>query len=382
MGIKMAAATVLHDVAAACLRPPHSLPRTTAKEPRLRPGLAFPHLYGNKLPVLGRGYGVGNRSFITCYVDPSTESRVSVLGVSQIKEQCSKWQWKGRYSINYFVSSSSSTNPPLLLVHGFGASIPHWRRNIDTLAQDYTVYAIDLLGFGASDKPQGFSYSMEAWAELILDFLNEVVQKPTVLIGNSVGSLACVIAASESSQNLVLGIVLLNCAGGMNNKAIVDDWRIKLLLPLLWLVDFLLKQRRIATAVFERAKQRDNLRNILLSVYGNKESVDDELVEIINGPANDEGALDAFVSIITGPPGPNPVQLMPRINLPVLVLWGDQDPFTPIDGPVGKYFSSLPSKSSNVSLYMLEGVGHCPHDDKPDLVHQKLLPWLAQVTAS
>ncbi|MBA0727452.1 hypothetical protein Golax_000437, partial [Gossypium laxum] len=218
-------------------------------------GLAFPHLYGNKLPVLGRGYGVGNRSFITCYVDPSTESRVSVLGVSQIKEQCSKWQWKGRYSINYFVSSSSSTNPPLLLVHGFGASIPHWRRNIDTLAQDYTVYAIDLLGFGASDKPQGFSYSMEAWAELILDFLNEVVQKPTVLIGNSVGSLACVIAASESSQNLVRGIVLLNCAGGMNNKAIVDDWRIKLLLPLLWLVDFLLKQRRIATAVFERAKQ-------------------------------------------------------------------------------------------------------------------------------
>ncbi|MBA0815775.1 hypothetical protein Gohar_000512 [Gossypium harknessii] len=185
----------------------------------------------------------------------------------------------------------------------------------------------------------------------------------------------------ESSQNLVRGIVLLNCAGGMNNKAIVDDWRIKLLLPLLWLVDFLLKQRRIATAVFERAKQRDNLRNILLSVYGNKESVDDELVEIINGPANDEGALDAFVSIITGPPGPNPVQLMPRINLPVLVLWGDQDPFTPIDGPVGKYFSSLPSKSSNVSLYMLEGVGHCPHDDKPDLVHQKLLPWLAQVTA-
>lgn len=50
--------------------------------------------------------------------------------------------------------------------------------------------------------------------------------------------------------------MLLNCAGGMNNKAVVDDWRIKLLLPLLWLFDFLLKQRGIATAVFERAKQR------------------------------------------------------------------------------------------------------------------------------
>ncbi|KAK6241468.1 Alpha/beta hydrolase fold-1 - like 10 [Theobroma cacao] len=374
------AATSLHDVVR--LRPLHSLQQTKEKGPRVRGRLAFPQLYRYKRPLLGLGYG--NRSFITCYRDQSTESGGSVLGVSDIKEKCNKWQWKGQYSINYFVSSSSSkaeSKSSLLLVHGFGASIPHWRRNIGTLSQDYTVYAVDLLGFGASDKPQGFPYTMEAWAQLILDFLNEVVQKPTVLIGNSVGSLACVIAASESSQNLVRGLVLLNCAGGMNNKAVVDDWRIKLLLPLLWLFDFLLKQRGIATVVFERAKQRDNLRNILLSVYGNKESVDDELVEIINGPTNDEGALDAFVSIITGPPGPNPAQLMPRINLPVLVLWGDQDPFTPLDGPVGKYFSSLPSQSSNVSLFVLEGVGHCPHDDKPDLVHEKLLPWLAQLAA-
>ena len=99
-------------------------------------------------------------------------------------------------------------------------------------------------------------------------------------------------------------------------------------------------------------------------------------VQIIKAPADDEGALDAFVSIVTGPPGPNPVQLMPRITVPVLVLWGDEDPFTPLDGPVGKFFSSLPSQLPNISLCVLEGVGHCPHDDKPDLVHAKLLPWL------
>lgn len=63
----------------------------------------------------------------------------------------------------------------------------------------------------------------------------------------------------DSSQSLVRGVVLLNCAGGMNNKAIVDDWRIKLLLPLLWLVDFLLKQKAIASAIFERVKERYSL---------------------------------------------------------------------------------------------------------------------------
>lgn len=98
--------------------------------------------------------------------------------------------------------------------------------------------------------------------------MDEIVREPTVLIGNSVGSLACVIAAASASASasgaeaesnnkaLVRGLVLLNCAGGMNNKAITDDWRIKLFLPLLWLIDFLLKQRGIASAIFERVKQR------------------------------------------------------------------------------------------------------------------------------
>ncbi|EOA16878.1 hypothetical protein CARUB_v10005103mg [Capsella rubella] len=311
---------------------------------------------------------------------------VEAVELVEIGERSKKWKWKGEYSVNYFVKDSPEEVTPasqtVLLVHGFGASIPHWRRNINALSKNHTVYAIDLLGFGASDKPPGFSYTMESWAELILNFLEEVVQKPTILIGNSVGSLACVIAASESQQDLVKGLVLLNCAGGMNNKAVFDDWRIKLLMPLLLLIDFLLKQRGIASALFNRVKDKENLKNILTNVYGNKENVDDTLVEIIAGPANTEGALDAFVSILTGPPGPNPIKLIPEISKPVLVLWGDQDGLTPLDGPVAKYFTSLPDQLPNFNLYVLQGVGHCPQDDRPDLVHERLLPWLAQLSST
>lgn len=60
----------------------------------------------------------------------------------------------------------------------------------------------------------------------------------------------------KSSLSMVQGLVLLNCAGGMNNKAIVSDWRIKLFLPLLWFFDYLLKQKGIASVLFERVKQR------------------------------------------------------------------------------------------------------------------------------
>jgi pimeloyl-ACP methyl ester carboxylesterase len=43
-----------------------------------------------------------------------------------------------------------------------------FRRNIGVLSESYTVYAIDLLGFGASDKPPGFAYTMETWAQVIV----------------------------------------------------------------------------------------------------------------------------------------------------------------------------------------------------------------------
>ncbi|KAL0314114.1 UNVERIFIED_CONTAM: hypothetical protein Sangu_2255800 [Sesamum angustifolium] len=268
--------------------------------------LNFPSLAIPKYPVTSLTCANAS-SASTAAFSAEKEEVLPPLDVSEINRKSRKWAWRG-YTISYLVypegsSDADAVNPPLLLVHGFGASIAHWRRNIPTLAQSHTVYAIDLLGFGASDKPAGFQYSMEVWAQLILDFLDEVVQRPTVLLGNSVGSLACVIAAAESSRSLVRGLVLFNCAGGMNNKAIVDDWRIKLLLPLLWLFDFLLKQKGIASYLFDRVRQRDNLRNVLLSVYGNKESVDEDLVEIIRKPALDEGALDAFVSIVTGPLG-------------------------------------------------------------------------------
>ncbi|XP_002962489.2 uncharacterized protein LOC9662179 [Selaginella moellendorffii] len=302
-------------------------------------------------------------------------------GMEEIYSQCKVWEWKGLYKINY-VALVSSGGPAILLVHGFGASIGHFRRNIPVLAKNYSVYAIDLLGLGASEKPANFSYTMETWGELLLDFIKDVMESaPTVLVGNSIGSLACLTATANATEGLIRGAVLLNCAGGMNNKAVVDDWRLKLASPLLSLIDWLLKQPGISSRLFNRVKSRENLKTLLSSVYVNKEAVDQELIEIIRRPAEDPGALEAFVSIITGPPGPTPMALIDKIHCPILVLWGDTDPFTPVDGPVGKYFTSLPSSRPNVKLRVLQNVGHCPHDDEPELVHEQLLPWLASLSS-
>ncbi|KAL3680467.1 hypothetical protein R1sor_023423 [Riccia sorocarpa] len=296
--------------------------------------------------------------------------------LAAIYANCKKWNWRG-HSVNYVCQGSG---PAIVLVHGFGASIGHWRKNIGVLAKTNTVYAIDLLGFGASDKPLGFKYTMETWAELLVDFLDEIVASPVVFMGNSIGSLACLIASAEAPAGMVRGTVLINCAGGMNNKAVTDDWRLKLLLPILLLIDVILSIPALSTRLFSSIKSRKNLRNVLQSVYNNKEAVDDELIEVIRTPAEDPGALNAFITINSGPPGPKPQTLLPKISHPVLIIWGDDDPFTPLDGPVGKWITAYASSAPNVQLNVLQNVGHCPHDDRPELVHEKLVPWLSSVS--
>jgi pimeloyl-ACP methyl ester carboxylesterase len=284
-----------------------------------------------------------------------------------------KWVWNG-HDIAY---RTAGCGPPIILIHGFGASSYQYRFNIPELAKTHKVYAIDLLGFGESAKPNlPGGYSMEVWRDQIVAFMDEFVEgKPAVLVGNSIGSLASLMVAATSPDRM-RGIVLLNTAGAMNNKGITSDWRIRLVLPIIYLIDFLLRIRPIASALFERVRSRENIRGLLTNVYANSESVDDALVESFYQPSCDEGALDVFVSVLTGPPGPKPYDLLPSITCPLLILWGDVDKLTPQDGPIGQYMESLGTTRPNTRFVKLTDVGHCLHDDRPELVHSELIPWL------
>jgi len=83
--------------------------------------------------------------------------------------------------------AAGSSGPPIVLVHGFGASAYHWRYNIIELAKKHRVFAVDLLGFGWSDKAL-VDYSSNIWSDQIAAFIREVVNDgPVVLAGNSLG---------------------------------------------------------------------------------------------------------------------------------------------------------------------------------------------------
>lgn len=295
----------------------------------------------------------------------------------------SRFEWNG-YAINHAISrnqgASTTHKGNVLFVHGFGASIGHWKKNMPALIDaGFKVHAIDLLGFGRSDKPADFTYSMEAWRDLLMAYVDAFVPsgESVVLVGNSIGSLASVLTAASLPPERVRGLVLVNCAGGMNNTAILDDdWRIRAVYPIILAINALLKIKPVGRFLFDKFRSRENVRGVLASVYCNPAAVDDALVDLIYEPSNDEGALETFVSIITGDPGPRPEPLVSQIAAPILLVWGDKDPFTPLDGPVGRFFQALPNERKNATLAIVKDCGHCPHDDRPERVNATLVPWL------
>ncbi|NET37531.1 MAG: alpha/beta fold hydrolase [Cyanothece sp. SIO1E1] len=230
------------------------------------------------------------------------------------------WSWQG-HQIQYTVQG---TGQPLLLIHGFGASIGHWRKNIPVLAAaGYQVFALDLLGFGGSDKP-ALAYSLDLWKAMLQDFWATHIQKPVVFVGNSIGALLCLMMLADCPE-ISAGGVLLNCAGSLNNRT--DD----MVLPLRLIMDGfakLVNSKTVGPFLFNQVRKKHRIRGTLAQVYVNREAITDELVDLLYQPSCDSGAQQVFAAILAAPPGPKPAELLPRIQHPLLVLWGEQAPFS------------------------------------------------------
>ncbi|MEO1300579.1 MAG: alpha/beta fold hydrolase, partial [Cyanobacteria bacterium J06636_16] len=222
------------------------------------------------------------------------------------------WTWQG-HQIGYTVQG---TGMPLVLVHGFGASLGHWRKNIPVLAEaGYQVHALDLLGFGASDKPE-MAYSVEVWESLLQDYWRSHIQQPAVFIGNSIGGLITLMMLANSPEMARAG-ALLNCAGGLNHRPEELPPPLRLVMGTF---TKLVSSELLGPIVFNEVRRKFRIRGSLKQVYCNREAITDELVEMLHGPSCDPGAQKVFASIIAAPPGPKPSELLPQIQQPLLVL--------------------------------------------------------------
>jgi pimeloyl-ACP methyl ester carboxylesterase len=280
--------------------------------------------------------------------------------------------WRG-FPICY--QTQGNAGPAVILIHGFGASWGHWRKNIPVLAQTCRVYAIDLIGFGGSAKPmpgKPIDYTFETWGEQIVDFCREVVRTPAVLVGNSVG---CIVAmqAAVIAPELVQSVALLNCSLRLlhDRRRLDQPWYRRIGTPLLQKV---LSVRSLGHSFFRLIAKPNTVRKILLKAYAQSAAVTDELVALLMTPTADPGAADVFLAFTAYSQGPLPEDLLAVLPCPALLVWGEADPWEPIE--LGRQLANF----STVQQFIpLKGVGHCPQDEAPEQVNAILREWIFQL---
>ncbi|KAG6535104.1 hypothetical protein ZIOFF_000058 [Zingiber officinale] len=241
----------------------------------------------------------------------------------------------------------------------------HWRKNISILAKSNRVYSIDLIGYGYSDKPNprevgtGSFYTFETWADQLNDFCVDVVKEKAFFICNSIGGVVGLQAAVMQPQ-ICKGIFLLNISLRMLHIK-KQPWYGR---PFILSFQSFLRNTAVGKLFFKAIATPESIRSILLQCYHDTSAVTDELVQLILQPGLDPGAAEVFLEFICYSGGPLPEELLPKVECPVLIAWGDKDPWEPVE--LGQKYAEFKSVEDFV---VLPDVGHCPQDEAPDLVN-------------
>lgn len=282
-------------------------------------------------------------------------------------EKGSFWQWLGEQIYYVRAGVRHPQRPPLLLVHGFGGSTDHWRKNIADLQEDFEVWAIDLVGFGRSAKPQ-WQYSGDLWRQQLTDFITDVIGAPPVLVGNSLGGYASLCVAASNAD--IPGVVLLNSAGPFTPAAPPPEpppMRRAIQKAAKWLF----QQNLVSWLLFHWTRRRSVIRKTLEKVYLDKTAVTDQLVEDIYRPSCDPGAAGVFASVFKTPQGEKVDVLLGQMTCPLLTLWGEGDPWMNVKERSAQFRQHY----SQLTEYYLQA-GHCPHDEIPQRVNQLIRDWV------
>lgn len=232
--------------------------------------------------------------------------------------------WK-HGQVFYKSSGAHNPGPPLVFIHGVGAGSSSfmWRKNFDELAQDFRVYALDLLGFGFSDKPSGAPYSADLYVELITDFLRDVSGYPANIIASSLGA-AYAIRVADEHPELVKAMILngptgsdsLNRRPGMAGAAFYG----------------LLQSPVLGTSFYNVMASERSIRDYARdNLFYDHRRVTDRLVANLYATSHQPGAQHAIAAFLSGYLNIDTRAAFARLSQPAMLVWGKQDPTTPLD---------------------------------------------------
>jgi pimeloyl-ACP methyl ester carboxylesterase len=235
----------------------------------------------------------------------------------------------------------------IVFIHGFSSSLYTWRECLEPLSQQYKVYALDLKGFGFSEKPVS-EYTVDAYVDFLIHFMNELEIPAATLCGNSMGGNIAWRAALKYPDR-VEKLILVDASGYPSNHGGMP---------------FLLRLGRLPGMgeLFGAFVSRSQVRSSLESAYFNDSDVSDRTVDAYYYSLRTEGAMHAVLARLRRSPDETEEwhKKIPQIKTPTLIIWGKEDTWV-VPQNADRFHKDIEGSK----LVTIPNCGHLPQEETP-----------------
>ncbi len=249
----------------------------------------------------------------------------------------------------HYRDQGNPAGPPVVMVHGFSASLQAWAPWVARLGRDYRIVTLDLPGHGLTRAPAGYRASIDGYADLVDEVAGRLKLGPYVVVGNSMGGGVAWDDVPRHGAD-VRGLVLVDAAGWpsdtRNDKA-----------PLI----FKLMRNPLARALLRDLDTRPLAKSALEAAYIDRSVVTPALVDRYVDLARAPGHRDILLTIQESSRTPVTADTFRAFRVPTLVMHGEMDTLVPLaDGRA--FAAAIPG----AKLVTYPAVGHVPMEQIPD----------------
>lgn len=250
---------------------------------------------------------------------------------------------------------------PIILIHGFLYNTVMWKKNIEDLAKKFKVYAVDLWGWGYSERLKDLNYSFEGYARQVIGFMDALKIPKASLVGQSMGGGTSVYAAAHFPDRI--------------DKLILVDPAV---IPYPMTTTGRIYQFPYV-GEFLNALPGNGLikKNIQTVWFYDSKKVTDDYVEEVARPLTIQGSLDGLMFILRNvlkEPYVEPeAQKLAQLNKPILIVHGREDKAVPLDRS-----QKLNALWKGSELVIFEKAGHTPHEEHPEKFNPLAVEFLSK----
>jgi len=259
--------------------------------------------------------------------------------------------------------SAGEMGSTVILLHGVGCSVEFWERNIAALAREHRVFAVDIVGYGRTDKPE-VVYTFELMADFVLDFMNAMGIDKASLVGNSMGGGISITVAAQAPER-VKKIVLVDPVGlGRGMSPVLRLMTLPLLGNVLTKPGRQGVVRQMQLCLYDPSQARDDFidRATAIGILpGNQRS----FLSLLRETATIIGVKKGLIADFSA--------RLKKIKTPILVIWGRQDRILPLAAG-----EAAVQKMANATLHVMAQAGHLPQIDKPEEFNATVLDFLKE----